>query len=81
MAGAVTINPMNSSEIADAIDLIARAMNQAEADWAKKAFNYYFACEHKGIDSTRNYYVALSNNKLCGLVGLHQCRWGPPENV
>jgi GNAT superfamily N-acetyltransferase len=81
MTRAVTINPMNSSQVTDAIDLIASAMNQAEAGWAKEAFNYYFACEQKGIDSARNYYVASSDNKLCGLVGLHKFRWGPPDNV
>ena len=58
-----------------------QAMNKQEADWAAEAFDFYFTCQKKQINPARQYFTAWCDEALCGLVGLHHYRWGPPGNV
>jgi ribosomal protein S18 acetylase RimI-like enzyme len=62
-------------------ELITAAMNEDEGRWASKTFDFHFDCLQKGIDSTRQFYIALINKRVIGVVGLHQYRWGPEENI
>lgn len=72
---------MIKPDVGNAVNLISHAMNKHEAMWAGQAFDFYFDCKEKDIDPARDYYVARYNEHLCGLVGLHHYRWGPPANV
>ena len=72
---------MTESDAIHAVDLIMHAMNRQEADWAIRAFDFYFSCQKNKIDSAREYYAAWCDEILCGLAGLHHYRWGPPDNV
>ena len=62
-------------------DLITAAMNKDEGRWAKQTFDFHFACVAQGIDSSREFNVALLNGEVIGIVGLHHYRWGPEQNI
>ena len=72
---------MQQQDVRAAVDLIARAMNPFEADLSEKTFDFYFTCISNTVDSARQYYCAWQDDELCGLVGLHHYRWGPPANT
>jgi GNAT superfamily N-acetyltransferase len=61
--------------------LIIAAMNEEEGRWARRTFDFHFACLRQGIDSCREFYLASLDSEIVGIVGLHQYRWGPEENV
>lgn len=72
---------MQASHQSEVEVLIAEAMNDDEGRWAKQTFDFHFTCVEKGIDSSRQFYIALLDSIIIGIVGLHQYRWGPEENV
>lgn len=72
---------MQASQQAEVTDLITAAMNADEGKWAQQTFDFHFACLEKGMDSSRQFYIARSGEVIAGVVGLHQYRWGPAENV
>jgi len=77
----VSIEPMMAEDVSRAVELIAAAMNEDEADWAGESMRFYFACQKHGLNSGRRYYVWRHRKNICGLVGLHRYIWGPEENV
>ena len=72
---------MQVSQCEAVIDLIAGAMNQDEAAWARQTLGFYFDCLSRDIDPAREYFVAQVGQHLVGIVGLHHYRWGPAQNV
>ncbi len=72
---------MNKGDIPEAVDLIRRAMNQDEADWADKTMHFHFGCAENNLDDGRYYFVWKNGSKVQGITGLHQYNWGPKENV
>lgn len=75
------ITEMQSADQREVVNLISAAMNDKEGRWAKQTFDFHFNCQQQGTDSTRSFYVALTDDTIVGIVGLHQYRWGPEENV
>ena len=65
------------------VSLIAAAMDEDEARWAAQTLDFHFHCTEQGIDSMRRMYAARGAERetLLGIVGLHQYRWGPEQNV
>jgi len=56
-------------------------MNENEGRWVRQTFDFHFDCLEKGIDSSRQFYIALLDSTIVGIIGLHHSRWGPDENV
>ena len=77
----LSIEPMTAGHIEEAVELVSRAMNPAEARWARKTMQYHFDCLKNAIDDGRSYYVWKQAGRLCGLVGLHHYLWGPEQSV
>ena len=77
----IKLQQMTESDINDAVDLIAEAMNRHEADWAKTTMGFHFACLKHKLTDGRSYYVWKEGGKVLGLAGLHHYIWGPAENV
>jgi GNAT superfamily N-acetyltransferase len=77
----VALEQMGEGDLEEAVSLVSAAMNENEAEWAQDAFEFYFACKGRGLDSGREYCVWRRSGKICGLVGLHRYIWGPRENV
>ena len=77
----INLVPMYKGDIPDAVDLIRRAMNQDEADWANKTMHFHFECAENKLDDGRYYFVWKNSSKVQGITGLHQYNWGPKENV
>ena len=77
----LSIAPMTAGHIDAAVELVARAMNPAEARWARKTMLHHFDSLKQAIDDGRSYYVWRRAERLCGLVGLHHYLWGPEQNV
>ena len=75
------IEKMSEQDIEEAVALIARTMNPAESQWARRTMAYHFKCANNGIDDGRTYFVWRSANTISGLVGLHHYVWGPEQNV
>lgn len=75
------LTPMVSTDSAQVIQLIAHAMNAAEAAQAEATFKGHFSCVSQNIDDGRNYWVLWSRDSIVGVTGLHFYQWGPPENV
>lgn len=72
---------MTANDIDEAVELIKIAMNEDEAAWARKTMKSHFGCvKHKLVDG-RNYFLWRENEKIIGVVGLHNYIWGPEENV
>jgi len=63
------------------VELIGRAMDDQEAAWAKQTFDFHFSCQQQDIDSKRRFYIAIRSENIAGIVGLHEYRWGPPQNI
>jgi len=72
---------MHVRECGAACELIADAMNEAEARWARQTFDFHFKCQGQGLDDGRIYYSYSTRHKMYALVGLHHYAWGPDENV
>jgi len=77
----ISLVPMKKDDIPKAVDLIRRAMNQNEADWANRAMHFHFGCAEKKLDDGRNYFVWQNDSIVLGIAGLHHYDWGPKENV
>ena len=61
--------------------LIADAMNEDEARWARRTFDFHFACASHGLDDGREYVIFNVAGRAAGIIGLHHYAWGPDENV
>lgn len=75
------LEPIQADEQDSVVALIAAAMNADEARWANQTLSFYFECQAAGIDAYRRIYIVRKEADLLGVVGLHEYRWGPPENV
>lgn len=75
------LSVMLKTDQTEVVQLISAAMNPDEAKWARQTFDFHFSCQNLGTDSTRQFYVAKLEKVVIGVVGLHQYRWGPDENV
>jgi len=64
-----------------ACELIATAMNDAEARWARQTFDFHFKCKRNGLDDGRIYFTHSAGSQIIALVGLHHYAWGPDGNV
>ena len=78
---AISIESMTVEDVDESVDLINRAMNPSEGQWAQRTMDYHFTCQRQGIDDGRTYYVWRLNDRIAGLVGLHHYLWGPDSNV
>ncbi|MEJ2397083.1 MAG: GNAT family N-acetyltransferase [Gammaproteobacteria bacterium] len=72
---------MQEKDIGPVCELIARAMNEAEADWARRTFEKHFACQTHGLDDGRQYYTCHAKTDVLAICGLHHYAWGPDDNV
>ncbi len=82
---AFDFNEMSASDQVDVLGLIGRAMNLDELEYARQTFDFHFAClSAKGkfaVESNRIFYIAKHHTEIKGVIGLHQYRWGPSENI
>ena len=67
--------------IEDVIEIISTSMNSNEGRWAKKTINFHFFCKENNFEDGRFYFIALKENKIIGIVGLHHYIWGPDDIV
>ncbi|MFP4417333.1 MAG: GNAT family N-acetyltransferase [Chitinivibrionales bacterium] len=72
---------MQRTDTDDVVRLIAEAMNEDEARWARRTIDYHFDCRDAGLDDGRYYLVWRQKDTISGIIGLHHYIWGPPENV
>ncbi len=70
---------MDVSDIESVVSLIAKAMNSNEGEWAKKTIQFHFFCKTHNIDDGRHYLLALVDNAIVGITGLHTYSWGPAD--
>lgn len=75
------LQPMQTAHQSAVLDIILQAMDAQEAEWAAQTFAFYFSCLDNGIDPKRRLYVGLLDGEIIGVTGLHEYRWGPPQNV
>ncbi len=72
---------MKIHDISAACALIAKAMNESEAQWAEVTMERHFKLHSVQISDGRYYYLCRVQNEIIGIVGLHHYEWGPPQNV
>lgn len=77
----IKLEPMTSSDIAPAVELIRDVMNEDEAAWAEKTMKFHFECIRHGINDGRDYFLWKQGGSILALAGLHNYIWGPRENV
>ncbi len=75
------IRQLKKNDADKVVWLIAKAMNDDEARWARKTIHSHLTCRRAGVDDGRRYYVWTQGDSIDGVVGLHCYIWGPPENV
>jgi ribosomal protein S18 acetylase RimI-like enzyme len=73
--------PMASADVEAAVELIRIAMNQHEADWARRTLRFHFSSAAHALDDGRSYFLSRQGDRLIGMVGLHSYIWGPTRNV
>ena len=72
---------MTAGDIDAVVTLIAQAMNDEEALWARTTLHRHFAARAAGHDDGRAYLVFEHEAAIIGISGLHAYEWGPPENA
>ncbi len=73
------ISPMTEGDTDAAVSLIANAMNEDEARWAKETIDFHFFCARNGKDDGHRYFVGRKGDAVIGMTGLHTYSWGPPD--
>jgi GNAT superfamily N-acetyltransferase len=74
------LEELQSDKINEVVNLISIAMNPNEARWAENTIKFHFFCKKNNVDDGRKYFVALIDEKIVGMSGLHNYQWGP-ENI
>lgn len=77
----IQLRPFTPHDAAAATDLIGRAMNLAERDYAIRTFAQYFASQAHAIPDGRELFVLDDAGAIVAVTGLHHYLWGPPRNV
>ncbi|MDD5170631.1 MAG: GNAT family N-acetyltransferase [Syntrophales bacterium] len=75
----LTFVEMTQKHIPDAVELIRRSMNEDEARWARRSFDFHFFCMTHGHSDGRRYFLALKEERLIGMTGWHHYEWGPDD--
>lgn len=77
----IQLKEMVEEDAKEAADLVARAMNPDEGQWALETMRFHFDCARLRSEDGRAYFVWRDETSIRGLVGLHHYVWGPSENV
>lgn len=77
----MNLRPFAATDVQSAIELIARAMNPEEGEYAGRTFREYLLSRQHGIDDGRELYLLCDERRVIGITGLHHYLWGPPGNV